>query len=115
MRTDGVPITYNNVIMMEHLVKSSISNNKETPQIMRKMIEHKFITLKRNLKIFVNFNSIIIKADEIVNKMQTMNLILLKYLNIPKEEHKQYLDMNLFYQILVESCSQLDAFSIQDL
>lgn len=97
MNTDGVPTTYNNIIMMEHLLKSSITINKEIPQIMKKIVEHKFITLKRNLKIYTNFNSIIIKADDIVNKMNTMNIILLKYLNIPSEEHKQYLDMNLFY------------------
>ncbi|KAL4475573.1 hypothetical protein ABPG72_009262 [Tetrahymena utriculariae] len=110
-----IPTSYNNIIMMEHLIKSSVSLNKDIPQIIKKIIEHKFITLKRNLQIYTNFNSVITKADEIVNKMHTMNIILLKYLKIPTSEHQKYLDMNLFYQILVEVCSKLDAFSLQDL
>ncbi|KAL4430521.1 hypothetical protein ABPG74_005446 [Tetrahymena malaccensis] len=111
----GLPASYNNIIMMEHLIKSSVSLSKDIPQIIKKIIEHKFITLKRNLQIYTNFNSVITKADEIVNKMHTMNIILLKYLKIPATEHQKYLDMNLFYQILVEVCSKLDAFSLQDL
>ena len=76
------PMSLETISMLEMLMKQSLTASRNAPHILSKSVEYKFIVIKRNLKIHVNFESVSHKMNEILFKMSIIILALLKYMKI---------------------------------